>query len=290
MVVGAIGAIVSPSSSTRGHPSGHSYHTFVIMLSLVAAFLGVAYAPWMASFTETVESGIRRWPRRPGRVGPGHPHRHRDVGVHRAAHREHGDHVGGEGRRRPDRRWTTRRLTARAARDRPRRSPPIRRSSPRCRRSPRSTRRNWPPRRRSIRRPQARPRQESGRSAGRQAQGGRRDRRQAARDAAAGRGAAQGARRGARGRPRGAQEVRAAAAGPAGAIGSASSWPRTARRCRRRRPSRRSSGSTTSGSPSAGEIVFIPLIFLMAGYWSAARARRAEEEHERWVEAELAKL
>ena len=39
-----------------------------------------------------------------------------------------------------------------------------------------------------------------------------------------------------------------------------------------------------------GEIVFIPLIFLMAGYWSAARARRAEEEHERWVEAELAKL
>jgi MFS transporter, ACS family, D-galactonate transporter len=39
-----------------------------------------------------------------------------------------------------------------------------------------------------------------------------------------------------------------------------------------------------------GEIVFIPLIFLMAGYWSARRARQAEEDHERWVEEELAKL
>ncbi len=39
-----------------------------------------------------------------------------------------------------------------------------------------------------------------------------------------------------------------------------------------------------------GEIVFIPLIFLMAGYWSARRARKAEEDHEQWVEEELAKL
>jgi ACS family D-galactonate transporter-like MFS transporter len=39
-----------------------------------------------------------------------------------------------------------------------------------------------------------------------------------------------------------------------------------------------------------GEIVFIPFIFLMAGYWSARKARRAEEEHEAMVEAELAKL
>ena len=39
-----------------------------------------------------------------------------------------------------------------------------------------------------------------------------------------------------------------------------------------------------------GEIVFIPLIFLMAGYWSTSRARRAEEEHEAWVEQELARL
>ena len=39
-----------------------------------------------------------------------------------------------------------------------------------------------------------------------------------------------------------------------------------------------------------GEVVFIPLIFLMAGFWSPARARRKEQEHEAWVEAELAKL
>jgi MFS family permease len=39
-----------------------------------------------------------------------------------------------------------------------------------------------------------------------------------------------------------------------------------------------------------GEIVFIPLIFLLAGFWSPAKARRAEEEHEAMVDAELAKL
>ena len=39
-----------------------------------------------------------------------------------------------------------------------------------------------------------------------------------------------------------------------------------------------------------GEIVFIPLIFLMAGYWSARRAKQAEEEHEQMVESELARL
>jgi hypothetical protein len=39
-----------------------------------------------------------------------------------------------------------------------------------------------------------------------------------------------------------------------------------------------------------GEVVFIPLILLMAGYWDPRRARRAEQEHERWVAAELAKL
>lgn len=39
-----------------------------------------------------------------------------------------------------------------------------------------------------------------------------------------------------------------------------------------------------------GEIVFIPLILLMAGYWSPARARRAEQEHDQWVEEELARL
>jgi ACS family D-galactonate transporter-like MFS transporter len=39
-----------------------------------------------------------------------------------------------------------------------------------------------------------------------------------------------------------------------------------------------------------GQILFIPMIFLMAGYWSTRRARQAEREHEAWVEAELAKL
>jgi MFS family permease len=40
----------------------------------------------------------------------------------------------------------------------------------------------------------------------------------------------------------------------------------------------------------AGEIVFIPLMFLMAGFWDPRRARRAEEAHEAMVAAELAKL
>jgi ACS family D-galactonate transporter-like MFS transporter len=39
-----------------------------------------------------------------------------------------------------------------------------------------------------------------------------------------------------------------------------------------------------------GEVVFIPLIFLMAGFWSPRRAREHEQEHEAMVEAELAKL
>ncbi len=39
-----------------------------------------------------------------------------------------------------------------------------------------------------------------------------------------------------------------------------------------------------------GQIVFIPLIFLLTGFWSPARARQHEQEHEAMVEAELAKL
>jgi MFS family permease len=39
-----------------------------------------------------------------------------------------------------------------------------------------------------------------------------------------------------------------------------------------------------------GEIVFIPLIFLLAGFWSPKRARQAEREHEELVERELASL
>jgi ACS family D-galactonate transporter-like MFS transporter len=37
-------------------------------------------------------------------------------------------------------------------------------------------------------------------------------------------------------------------------------------------------------------VVFIPLIFLLVGYWSPRRARQAEEEHEAMVERELAQL
>jgi MFS family permease len=39
-----------------------------------------------------------------------------------------------------------------------------------------------------------------------------------------------------------------------------------------------------------GEIVFIPLIFLLAGFWSPRRAREEEQAHEAMVERELAKL
>ena len=40
----------------------------------------------------------------------------------------------------------------------------------------------------------------------------------------------------------------------------------------------------------AGEVVFIPLIFLMAGFWDPRRARRAEAEHEAKVAAEMEQL
>lgn len=40
----------------------------------------------------------------------------------------------------------------------------------------------------------------------------------------------------------------------------------------------------------AGQVVFIPLIFLMAGFWSPRRAKRFEQEHEEFVESELEKL
>ncbi|HEY2298819.1 MAG TPA: MFS transporter [Jatrophihabitans sp.] len=56
MIVGAVGAIVMTIIflSRATHPDT-SYYTFVVIVSLLAVFLGVAYAPWMASFTETVE-------------------------------------------------------------------------------------------------------------------------------------------------------------------------------------------------------------------------------------------
>lgn len=56
MVIGAIGAIVmTVIFATRATHPETSYTSFAVIISLLAVFLGVAYAPWMASFTETVE-------------------------------------------------------------------------------------------------------------------------------------------------------------------------------------------------------------------------------------------
>jgi MFS family permease len=54
MVIGAIGAIVFMIIFLNLGVNT-SYSTFVVIISLLAAFLAIAYAPWMASFTETVE-------------------------------------------------------------------------------------------------------------------------------------------------------------------------------------------------------------------------------------------
>jgi len=39
-----------------------------------------------------------------------------------------------------------------------------------------------------------------------------------------------------------------------------------------------------------GQILFIPLIFVMAGFWDPRKARKQEAEHEAWVQSEMAKL
>ena len=54
MLVGAVGAIVM-TIIFLNLGANTSYSTFVVVISLLAAFLAIAYAPWMASFTETVE-------------------------------------------------------------------------------------------------------------------------------------------------------------------------------------------------------------------------------------------
>ncbi len=56
MIVGAVGAIImTVIFLTRATHPDTGYYTFVVIVSLLAVSLGVAYAPWMASFTETVE-------------------------------------------------------------------------------------------------------------------------------------------------------------------------------------------------------------------------------------------
>jgi ACS family D-galactonate transporter-like MFS transporter len=41
---------------------------------------------------------------------------------------------------------------------------------------------------------------------------------------------------------------------------------------------------------AGGELVFIPMIWLLTGFWDPRRARRAEAEHDAWLEEELTKL
>jgi MFS family permease len=54
MVLGAVGAIVM-TIVFLNLGAGTSYSTFAVVISILAVFLAIAYAPWMASFTETVE-------------------------------------------------------------------------------------------------------------------------------------------------------------------------------------------------------------------------------------------
>ncbi|WP_279583386.1 MFS transporter [Fodinicola feengrottensis] len=56
MIFGAIGSVVMTIVfADRVHHPETSYYTFVWIISIMAVFLAIAYAPWMASFTETVE-------------------------------------------------------------------------------------------------------------------------------------------------------------------------------------------------------------------------------------------
>jgi MFS family permease len=54
MVLGAVGAIVM-TIVFLNLGAKTSYATFAVVISITAVFLAIAYAPWMASFTETVE-------------------------------------------------------------------------------------------------------------------------------------------------------------------------------------------------------------------------------------------
>jgi MFS family permease len=54
MVLGAVGGIVMTIIFLNLGKST-SYGTFAVVISIIAVFLAITYAPWMASFTETVE-------------------------------------------------------------------------------------------------------------------------------------------------------------------------------------------------------------------------------------------
>ncbi len=56
MVLGALGSIAMTIVYLRQATDPHTtYYTVALIFSLLAVFLAIAYAPWMASFTETVE-------------------------------------------------------------------------------------------------------------------------------------------------------------------------------------------------------------------------------------------
>lgn len=56
MLVGAVGAVITTIGFIESTHSTHTgYATFAVWLSLLAIFLGMGFAPWMASYTETVE-------------------------------------------------------------------------------------------------------------------------------------------------------------------------------------------------------------------------------------------
>lgn len=70
MLFGAIGTIVATLLfALHTTDTSTSYTTFIVIVVLIAAFVGITYAPWMASFTETVEkrnpaltaSGLAIW-------------------------------------------------------------------------------------------------------------------------------------------------------------------------------------------------------------------------------------
>ena len=54
MVLGAVGAITA-TIIFLNLGKGTAYSTFALVISILAVFLAIAYAPWMASYTETVE-------------------------------------------------------------------------------------------------------------------------------------------------------------------------------------------------------------------------------------------
>ncbi|MEU6651595.1 MFS transporter [Streptomyces sp. NPDC046900] len=56
MIIGALGSIIATAVfATRATHPATDYYTFAWLFVAIGVFSGIAYAPWMASFTETVE-------------------------------------------------------------------------------------------------------------------------------------------------------------------------------------------------------------------------------------------